>query len=243
MLVFEGCNPGEDAMLDIPIRPDYQSLLANLRRQGTPKRVHYLELFLEIYPDAPRGRSASPAAPSRDDAFPFRFYGGSTTEYNEGANCGHFYEVHFRSAPGAETRLAIAEAFELAIGESPVDSGCEDWRWAGPWVLVVVGEEPECRVSEFVEGMQQAMLAVHEVAPLEEVVFLGMRELEGDWDAWSVEQRPAPGDAPAWRRFGSCNLLPFSDERRRMAVESTVDAAFEARRRDSRRRPLAGELG
>jgi len=34
-------------MLDIPIKPDFEALLANLRRQGTPKRVHYLELFLD----------------------------------------------------------------------------------------------------------------------------------------------------------------------------------------------------
>ncbi len=34
-------------LLDIPVKPDYEALLANLRRQGTPERVHYLELFLD----------------------------------------------------------------------------------------------------------------------------------------------------------------------------------------------------
>ena len=34
-------------MLSTPIQPDYEALLANLKRQGTPKRVHYLELFLD----------------------------------------------------------------------------------------------------------------------------------------------------------------------------------------------------
>ena len=34
-------------MLGFPVRPDYEALLANLRRQGTPERVHYLELFLD----------------------------------------------------------------------------------------------------------------------------------------------------------------------------------------------------
>ena len=34
-------------LLDIPVKPDYEALLANLRREGTPKRVHYLELFLD----------------------------------------------------------------------------------------------------------------------------------------------------------------------------------------------------
>ena len=34
-------------MLRIPVKPDCEGLLANLRRQGTPRRVHYLELFLD----------------------------------------------------------------------------------------------------------------------------------------------------------------------------------------------------
>lgn len=34
-------------LLDIPVEPDYEALLANLRREGTPERVHYLELFLD----------------------------------------------------------------------------------------------------------------------------------------------------------------------------------------------------
>ena len=34
-------------MLEVSVRPDYEALLANLRRQGTPKRVHFLELFLD----------------------------------------------------------------------------------------------------------------------------------------------------------------------------------------------------
>jgi len=34
-------------LLEIPVQPDYEALLANLRREGTPKRVHYMELFLD----------------------------------------------------------------------------------------------------------------------------------------------------------------------------------------------------
>jgi uroporphyrinogen decarboxylase len=32
-------------MLEIEVKPDYEALLANLRREGTPKRVHHLELL------------------------------------------------------------------------------------------------------------------------------------------------------------------------------------------------------
>ena len=34
-------------MLDIPIRPDAEGLLRNLRREGTPQRVYHMELFLD----------------------------------------------------------------------------------------------------------------------------------------------------------------------------------------------------
>ncbi len=34
-------------MLDIPIKPDYEAWLACLRREGTPRRVHFAELFLD----------------------------------------------------------------------------------------------------------------------------------------------------------------------------------------------------
>jgi len=34
-------------LLDKPIKPDYEALMANIRRKGTSKRVHYLELFLD----------------------------------------------------------------------------------------------------------------------------------------------------------------------------------------------------
>lgn len=33
--------------LEKSVKPDYEALLANLKREGTPKRVHYLELFLD----------------------------------------------------------------------------------------------------------------------------------------------------------------------------------------------------
>ncbi len=34
-------------LTDIKIKPDYEALLSNLKREGTPKRVHYMELFLD----------------------------------------------------------------------------------------------------------------------------------------------------------------------------------------------------
>ena len=34
-------------LLDTPVQPDYEAFLANLRLEGTPERVHYLELFLD----------------------------------------------------------------------------------------------------------------------------------------------------------------------------------------------------
>lgn len=34
-------------LLNINVKPDYEALLCNLRREGTPKRVHFMELFLD----------------------------------------------------------------------------------------------------------------------------------------------------------------------------------------------------
>ncbi|MDI7276167.1 MAG: hypothetical protein QME94_09315, partial [Anaerolineae bacterium] len=34
-------------MLDIPIKPNIEGLLRNLRREGTPDRTYYMELFLD----------------------------------------------------------------------------------------------------------------------------------------------------------------------------------------------------
>ncbi len=34
-------------MLDIPIKPDIEGLMRNLRREGTPERTYYMELFLD----------------------------------------------------------------------------------------------------------------------------------------------------------------------------------------------------
>ena len=40
-------KPLETAMLEIPVRLDYEGLLRNLRREGTPSRVFSMELFLD----------------------------------------------------------------------------------------------------------------------------------------------------------------------------------------------------
>ena len=34
-------------MFNISVQPDYEALLSNLKREGTPERVHYMELFLD----------------------------------------------------------------------------------------------------------------------------------------------------------------------------------------------------
>ena len=58
-------------MLDIPVTPDYEALLANLRREGTPQRVHTMELFLDheikaaIIQQFGIGSSVSPDDPYR----------------------------------------------------------------------------------------------------------------------------------------------------------------------------------
>ena len=35
-------------LLDVTVQPDYEGLLSNLRREGTPGRVYHMELFLDL---------------------------------------------------------------------------------------------------------------------------------------------------------------------------------------------------
>lgn len=37
----------EDRWIEVPVQPDWDGLLRNLRREGTPARVHFMELFLD----------------------------------------------------------------------------------------------------------------------------------------------------------------------------------------------------
>ena len=37
-----------DALLSKPVKPDAEAFLRCIRREGTPERVHYIELFLDV---------------------------------------------------------------------------------------------------------------------------------------------------------------------------------------------------
>ncbi|MBE3039520.1 MAG: hypothetical protein IMZ62_11995, partial [Chloroflexi bacterium] len=54
--------------LETPVKPDWEALIANLRRQGTPRRVHHLELFQDgEIAQAIADRYGLMAGVSRDD--------------------------------------------------------------------------------------------------------------------------------------------------------------------------------
>lgn len=43
-------------LLSIPIEPNFEAFRANILRQGTPKRVHFLELFEYVLTMLDEGR-------------------------------------------------------------------------------------------------------------------------------------------------------------------------------------------
>ncbi len=181
---------------------------------------------------------AESAAPA---SFPFLFFGHRPGDWASGANMGHAYEVRFRSPPDRKTRLAIAKAFETALSEGPVQtsSASEPWLWAGHWAMFFVGERGARDADACFQHMESAFRAIHEVAPLGEVVFGGAREHgDGPWDRWSFAQQPGPSwdpHFPNYLRHPDPDYPPIQGEAPAEDPEDGVaDAAFEAAREKAR---------
>lgn len=204
------------------------------------------EKLAKGYADAAGSGTGAPAekpAGAKDARFPFLFFGRRPGDWAEGANMGHAYELRFATPPDAKARLAIAKAFEAALAEGPVRTSdkSDPWRWAGHWALFLVGERgPAPRDDDaFFDAMERALRAIHEVAPLAEAVFMGVRERgTSEWDRWSLEQQEGPSRNP---HFGGYVRHPDADypdiqgsapEER--GLDGSADDAFEAAREKAR---------
>lgn len=129
-------------------------------------------------------------------AYPFRFYGRRPSDWFEGANAGHLYEIQFEKAPTAEEKAALAEAFEKKLKRGPVEAALQPWLWADRSVQVRLGERRRGG-DAFFDAMEALLRALHRVAPIEQAIFWGCREPFGAhaWDRWSLAQRATP-DSP-----------------------------------------------
>jgi hypothetical protein len=174
-----------------------------------------------------------------EDSWPFRFYGAEPADWFEGMQD---YELHFAHPPTVEERLAIARAFEDVVAECPaIDADDiwprEGWWWSGEWALCPLRRalSPD-EAREFDAGLVAALLAVHDVAPLVEVVCLTVRAT-GDDDEWteaSLAEQREPAAGPRWEDGVDYALPVFGKRRNRLAERPEVDPVFEEERRRAR---------
>ncbi|MCC7541910.1 MAG: hypothetical protein IT379_37165 [Deltaproteobacteria bacterium] len=191
---------------------------------------------------SPRTRPRSRAERGTGPKFPFLFFGRRPGDWAEGANTGHGYEVRFQTPPDKQTRLAIAAAFEGALRDGPVRTSDADqpWLWAGHWALFNVGETRSPKGADaFFDAMEKAFRAIHEVAPLAEVVFMGVRERgTGDWDRWSLGQQEGPSRDPHFPDYLRHPDADYPDIQgaapEERGLDGSVDRAFEKAREKAR---------
>lgn len=195
------------------------------------------------YVDAAPAKAAKRRAKQKGAAegFPFLFFGRRPGDWASGSNMGHAYELRFASPPRAKARAAIAQAFETALADGPVrTSGAEmPWLWAGHWALFCVGEGAPRDADAFFDAMERALRAIHAVAPLAEVVFMGVRERgDGPWDRWSLEQQPGPSRDPHFGEYARHPDADYPDVQggapKERAQDGAADPEFEAARAKAR---------
>ena len=144
------------------------------------------------------GASTKPATPSAGD---YVFYGESPSDWFEGANLGHIYEIVFETEPDAKTKAKIAKLFTKATSKGLVEAAPHPWMWSGRWALFFVGERKKGG-EPFFEAVKALMDQIHATAPLAEVIFRGTRA-----DNTRYPRPPTPG--PKWpklqfpKQFGS----------------------------------------
>ena len=160
----------------------------------------------------PAKANATSAKPAKAKPHPFLFYGVAPLQWAEGANCGHVYVLCFESAPPASARSKLEKAFVRAAGDS-MDTQCGPWQWKGAWALMCVGEkrpfddDDYFDYYEFFAEIGKALLAVHAVAALREVINLNAQTKSrspSPWETWTLKTQPKPSP---WPDFGHVALF------------------------------------
>jgi hypothetical protein len=162
-------------------------------------------------------------------SWPFAFWGRAPSDWLEGANDGHTYEVRFVKEPTKEERAAIGAAFHAAMKKGPATASADDWLWAGPWTIFRVGEKRSGTARAVFDHMETVLRAMHEAAAIAEVVFWGARA-EGShaWDAWTRENAKAPTSGPQWKGYSAVSL--YGGSRNATLGQGASDGAFELAR-------------
>ncbi|HOX47530.1 MAG TPA: hypothetical protein PK668_28310 [Myxococcota bacterium] len=162
----------------------------------------------------------------------FRFYGRRPKDWHEGANRGHAYEIGFRAAPSAELKARLARLAEEHFATGPAELDPEPWLWAAHVAAFAVGERWRNAAPMVFSQVTDFAVAVHELAPLAQVVFWGVREEgEGAWDVWTRANQPVPDPGPA---YAPPRVLPFGRPIDPALGTAAADASFEAARAAAR---------
>lgn len=154
----------------------------------------------------------------------YTFYGESPSDWYEGANLGHVYEIVFREQPSAPVKAKIAKLFSKETRKGPIEASPTPWMWSGRWALFFVGERT-AHGERFFEAVRALLDKVHAIEPLAEVIFRGTRA-----DDTTYPRPPTPGprypDLALPAAFGSKHddTLPIA----------APDPAFEKARAGSR---------
>jgi hypothetical protein len=131
------------------------------------------------------------------DDFPFLFYGSRPGDWFEGANMGHFYELRFAAPPDADAKARLGRTWGEFTAGGAVEGG--GWLWSGAWALVGAGERHVGRGAAFFARMEHVLRALHDAAPIAEVVFWGARGPSGnEWEAWTLAAQPTPTAGPVY---------------------------------------------
>lgn len=169
------------------------------------------------------------------DSHPFLFWGHSPTDWFEGANEGHIYEVRFVNPPDGSARKAVARELTVALRAGSAVLGSTPLQWSGAWMLVFFGERRAGTARAAFAQVAEALAKVHRVVPIAEVVMLSARAPGASpWDQYTeaTARRPKPG--PPWR--GLVFLGHYSTRNTKLNAGSPDSAAEEARTAKARRR-------
>ena len=161
--------------------------------------------------------------------YSFRFYGRSPGDWYEGANDGHTYELQFRALPTAEQRAALATCYEDRLASGPARPASRPWQWSERFARFEVGERWSSASGATFAKVADFLVAAHELCPLVDVVFWGMRaEGTSAWDRWTIAVQAEPDPGPAYDPTGGVRRVDST------LPVATVDAAFESARAAAR---------
>lgn len=182
---------------------------------------------------APAKPSASGASGASSGSGALRCYGTAPADWFEGANEGHAYEIRFAAPPSEAVRQQLAQCYESALEDGAAVPSDEPWLWSGPWALLVVGERGDGDgdpARDAFAAMEQLFVALHAVAPIDEVIFCGARAL-----GKRAEKQPPPSAGPRWPGLAAQNDELFGRPPADASwPKAKADPRFEAARQSAR---------